>query len=331
MNPGKFNALLVKEENGNFIREITERNIDDLPDGDIIINVKYSSLNYKDALSATGNKGVTRRYPHTPGIDAAGIVVGTNNDEFTEGEEVLVTGYDLGMNTSGGFAEYIRVPADWVVKIPDNLFLKESMILGTAGLTAALALYNMQRNGLDKEGEVLVTGASGGVGSMAVAIFAGQGYKVVAGTGKTDQELYLKELGAVSVISREEMIDKNGKALLSGRWAGVVDTVGGNILSTAISSTKQWGVIAACGNAASYELHTTVFPFILRGVSLLGINTEKTPMNLREEIWEKLSVEWKPSKLNIMYEECSLEETNKKIDEILNGKVKGRILVNTGK
>jgi len=331
MNSGKFKALLVKEENGNFIREITERNINDLPEGDVIINVRYSSLNYKDALSATGNKGVTRRYPHTPGIDAAGIVVGSNSGEFTEGDEVLVTGYDLGMNTSGGLAEYIRVPADWVVKIPDKLFLKESMVLGTAGLTAALSLYYMEMNGLDKEGEVLVTGASGGVGSMAVAIFAGQGYKVIAGTGKTDQESYLRELGAVSLISREEMIDKTHRALLSGRWSGVVDTVGGSILSTAIAATKQWGVIAACGNAASFELNTTVFPFILRGVSLLGINTEKTPMSLREKLWEKLSGEWKPSKLNIMYKECSLEETNKKIDEILSGKIKGRILVNTGK
>ena len=206
---------------------------------------------------------------------------------------------------------------------------KESMILGTAGLTAALALYNMEKNGLEKEGEVLVTGASGGVGSMAVAIFAQMGYRVVAGTGKTDQESYLKELGASSIISREELFDKTGRALLSGRWSGVVDTVGGNILSTAIASTKQWGVIAACGNAASFELNTTVFPFILRGVKLLGINTEKTPMTLREELWEKLSGEWKPRKLSLMFEECSLEETNKKIDEILKGKTKGRILVNT--
>jgi acrylyl-CoA reductase (NADPH) len=331
MNPGKFKALLVKEENGKFIREITGLNIDDLPEGDVIINVRYSSLNYKDALSATGNKGVTRKYPHTPGIDAAGVVVDSKNDKFIEGDEVLVTGYDLGMNTSGGFAEYIRVPAEWVVKIPDMLFLKESMILGTAGLTAALALHNMEKNGLDKEGEVLVTGASGGVGSMTVAIFSRQGYKVVAGTGKPDQENYLKELGAVSLISREEMADKSNRALLSGRWSGVVDTVGGSILSTAIASTKQWGVVAACGNAASAELHTTVFPFILRGVSLLGINTEKTPMSLRGTMWEKLAGEWKPSKLNMMYEECSLEETNKKIDEILYGKIKGRILVNTGK
>lgn len=327
----KFKALLVKEENGKFIREITERKIEDLPEGEVLINVKYSSLNYKDALSATGNKGVTRRYPHTPGIDAAGVVVDTKSEKIFEGDEVLVTGYDLGMNTSGGFAEFIRVPADWVVKIPDMLFLKESMIFGTAGLTAALALDRMIQNDLDKEGEVLVTGASGGVGSMAVALLAGQGYKVVAGTGKSDQEEYLKQLGAVSLISREEMTDKSGKALLSGRWSGVVDTVGGNILSTAIASTKQWGVVAACGNAASVELNSTVFPFILRGVSLLGINSEKTPMAWREKMWEKLSNEWKPSTLNLMYEECSLEETNQKIDEILKGEIKGRILVNLDK
>ncbi len=328
---GKFKALLVKEENGKFVREITERRIDDLPPGDILINVQYSSLNYKDALSASGNKGVTRRYPHTPGIDAAGVIVDTKSSKFTEGDEVLVTGYDLGMNTSGGFAEFIQVPAEWVVKIPERLFIKESMILGTAGLTAALALDRMEANGLDKDGEVLVTGASGGVGSMAIALLAKQGYKVAAGTRKTDQESYLKEIGADLLISRDEMIDKTGKALLSGRWSGVVDTVGGEILSTAIASTRQWGLVAACGNAASVELHTTVFPFILRGVSLLGINSEKTPIELREKLWEKLANEWKPRNLGIMYEECSLEETNKKIDEILQGKIKGRILVNVQK
>jgi len=327
----KFKALIVKEENGKFIREITDRSIDDLPPGDILINVQYSSLNYKDALSAAGNKGVTRRYPHTPGIDAAGVVVDTKSSKFTEGDEVLVTGYDLGMNTSGGFAEFIRVPAEWVVKIPDRLFIKESMILGTAGLTAGLALDRMEENGLDKEGEVLVTGASGGVGSMATAILAKQGYKVVAGTGKTNQENYLKEIGAISLISRDEMIDKSRKAMLSGRWSGVVDNVGGEILSTAIASTKQWGVVAACGNAASVELNTTVFPFILRGISLLGINSEKTPIELREKMWEKLANEWKPQNLRVMYEECSLEETNKKIEEILQGKIKGRVLVNVQK
>ncbi|HKB86690.1 MAG TPA: YhdH/YhfP family quinone oxidoreductase, partial [Ignavibacteriaceae bacterium] len=270
-------------------------------------------------------------YPHTPGIDAAGVVVDTKSSKFTEGDEVLVTGYDLGMNTSGGFAEFIRVPAEWVVKIPDRLFIKESMILGTAGLTAGLALDRMEENGLDKEGEVLVTGASGGVGSMATAILAKQGYKVVAGTGKTNQENYLKEIGAISLISRDEMIDKSRKALLSGRWSGVVDNVGGEILSTAIASTKQWGVVAACGNAASVELNTTVFPFILRGISLLGINSEKTPIELREKMWEKLANEWKPQNLRVMYEECSLEETNKKIEEILQGKIKGRVLVNVQK
>jgi acrylyl-CoA reductase (NADPH) len=327
MNSGKFKALFVKEENGKFIREVTERNINELPEGDVLINVRYSSLNYKDALSATGNKGVTRRYPHTPGIDAAGIVVGTKSDKFTEGDEVLVTGYDLGMNTSGGFAEYIRVPSEWVVKIPDRLFLKESMILGTAGLTAALALDRMELAGINKEGEILITGASGGVGSMATAIFAKQGYRVVAGTGKKEEGGYLKEIGAASIITREEMDDRTNKALLTGRWSGVVDTVGGNILSTAIASTKQWGVVAACGNAASFELYTTVFPFILRGISLLGINSEKTPMALREKMWSKLAGEWKPDNLNIISEECSLEETNKKIDKILRGKVRGRILV----
>ena len=273
MNKG-FKALVVSEENGKFIRRVTERKIDDLSSGDVLINVKYSSLNYKDALSATGNKGVTRKYPHTPGIDAAGIVAETSSNKFREGDEVIVTGYDLGMNTSGGFAEYIRVPSDWVVKLPTGLSLKESMIYGTAGFTAGLSLCKLEQCSEEKiTGDVLVTGATGGVGSLAVAILAKQGYNVVASTGKKDKIDFLKKLGAKEVIGRDEVDDKSSKALLNRRWKAAVDTVGGNILATVIKQMDYRCSVASCGNTYSPELNTTVFPFILRGVNLLGINS----------------------------------------------------------
>lgn len=323
-----FRALIVSEVNGKFIREVTLRHIDDLPYGDILINVKYSSLNYKDALSAIGNKGVTRNYPHTPGIDAAGIVAKTSSTKFKEGDEVLVTGYDLGMNTSGGFAEYIRVPSDWVVKLPPGLTLKESMIYGTAGFTAGLSLYKLENCSEEKiTGEVLVTGASGGVGSLTVAILAKQVYQVVASTGKKDKVEFLKRIGAKEIIGREEVDDKSGKALLNRRWKAAIDTVGGNILATVIKQMDYRCSVASCGNTYSHELHTTVFPFILRGVNLLGINSAETPMNLRLKIWDKLANEWKPSCLEEIYNECSLEQLNDKIDLILQGQITGRIVI----
>ena len=323
-----FKALLVTEENGKFIRQVTDRKIDDLPSGDILINVKYSSLNYKDALSAIGNKGVTRKYPHTPGIDAAGIVAETSSTKFNEGEEVLVTGYDLGMNTSGGFAEFIRVPSDWVVKLPTGLSLKESMIYGTAGFTAGLSLYKLELCSEEKiDGEVLVTGATGGVGSLAVSLLSKNGYQVVASTGKRDKAEFLRKLGAKEIIDREIVDDKSGKSLLNRKWKAAVDTVGGNILATVLKQMDYRSSVASCGNTYSPELNTTVFPFILRGVNLLGINSAETPMNLRLKIWQKLANEWKPDCLHEIYEECSLEQLNDKIDLILQGQITGRIVV----
>lgn len=329
MSTDNFKAMIVKEDKGRYIREIGTKSVNDLPEGGMLINVKYSSLNYKDALSAIGNRGVTLRYPHTPGIDAAGIVVSSLNPSFKEGDEVIVTGYDLGMNTSGGFGQYIRVPTSWVVMLPQGLTLKESMSYGTAGFTAALALYKLESSGLTpSEEEVLVTGATGGVGSMAVALLARSGYKVIASTGKTDKEAYLKGLGASSVIHRDEVNDVSEKPLLKGRWCAVMDTVGGNILATAIKSTKQWGLIATCGLTQSYVLNTTVFPFILRGVSLLGINSEHCPMDLRVKLWNRIAREWKLQNLDMICAECSLKETDHKIDLILKGQITGRIVVN---
>jgi len=330
--PKTFKAMVVSETaEKSFSREIRERTLGDMPAGELIIEVKYSSLNYKDALSATGNKGVTRKYPHTPGIDAAGVVADSTTKLFAVGDQVTVTGFDLGMNTSGGFGQYISVPALWATKLPQGLSLKDSMSHGTAGLTAALCIIRLMASGLTKEsGEVLVTGATGGVGSIAVAILAKLGFNVVAATGKASEHDFLAKLGAKAIISREEANDTSGRPLQKPRWAGVVDTVGGNILATALKTTKYAGLVAACGNAMSHELNVNVFPFILRGVSLLGVDSVEIPMRARQMAWSKLAGEWSIDVGNLVTE-VSLEELNPKIDEILKGGVRGRVLVNLSK
>ena len=330
--PQTFKAMVVSESaEKTFSREVRERALGDLPAGELIIDVKYSSLNYKDALSATGNKGVTRKYPHTPGIDAAGVVADSTTKLFTVGDQVTVTGFDLGMNTSGGFAQYISVPALWATKLPQGLSLKDSMSHGTAGLTAALCIIRLMASGLTKEsGEVLVTGASGGVGSVVVAILAKLGFNVVAATGKASEHDFLNGLGAKAIISREEANDTSGRPLQKPRWAGVVDTVGGNILATALKTTKYGGLVAACGNAMSAELNVNVFPFILRGVSLLGVDSVEIPMRARQMAWNKLAGEWSIDVGNLVTE-VSLEELNPKIDEILKGGIRGRVLINLSK
>jgi putative YhdH/YhfP family quinone oxidoreductase len=330
--PQTFKAMVVSETaEKTFSREVRERALGDLPAGELIIDVKYSSLNYKDALSATGNKGVTKKYPHTPGIDAAGVVADSTTKLFTVGDQVTVTGFDLGMNTSGGFAQYISVPALWATKLPQGLSLKDSMSHGTAGLTAALCIIRLMASGLTKEsGEVLVTGASGGVGSVAVAILAKLGFNVVAATGKASEHDFLSGLGAKAIISREEANDTSGRPLQKPRWAGVVDTVGGNILATALKTTKYAGLVAACGNAMSAELNVNVFPFILRGVSLLGVDSVEIPMRARQMAWNKLAGEWSIDVGNLVIE-VSLEELNPKIDAILKGGIRGRVLINLSK
>jgi len=327
--PQSFKAMVVTETaEKTFVREIKQREIGDLPAGELIIEVKYSSLNYKDALSASGNKGVTRKYPHTPGIDAAGIVADSTTRAFTGGDQVIVTGFDLGMNTPGGYGRYISVPSGWAVKLPQGLSLRESMAYGTAGFTAALCVMRLSAYGLTKEqGEVLVTGATGGVGSIAVGILSKLGYEVVAATGKTDEKDFLTRLGAKSIISREEANDTSGRPLQKGRWAGVVDSVGGNILATALKSTKDGGLVAACGNAMSADLVTSVFPFILRGVSLLGVNSVDVPMRPRTMAWQKLANEWKIDLSGDLVTECGLEGLEPKITLILKGGIRGRVVV----
>jgi len=330
MEERKFKAMVVEETGqGKFERRITERTIDDLPEGDVLVKVAYSSLNYKDALSATGNKGVTRGYPHTPGIDAAGQVAESHNPDFKAGDAVIVTSYDLGMNTSGGFGQYIRVPAEWVVPLPENLTLPESMAYGTAGFTAGLSIFKMAANGVEPDqGAVLVTGASGGVGSLAVAILVQAGYQVAAVSGKAQGQNFLQGLGVQEIISREKAVDTSGRPFLKGRWAGVIDTVGGDVLATAIKSTNQHGTVTCCGNVAGPALNTTVFPFILRGVSLLGIDSQNCPMALRRQIWQKLAGEWKLDVLDRLTTEIPLDALDPYIERILKGEQKGRVVVN---
>ncbi|TYB33118.1 MAG: YhdH/YhfP family quinone oxidoreductase [Flexistipes sinusarabici] len=328
----KFKAMVISKQEDKFVREIKEKSVDELPEGDVLIKVHYSSLNFKDALSAIGNKGVTRNFPHTPGIDAAGVVQDSKDSTFKEGDEVLITGFDLGMETDGGFGQFIRVPAKWVVKLPEGLSLRESMIFGTAGFTAGLSVLALAENNTTPEdGEILVTGSTGGVGSMAIAILSQAGYDPVAVTGKKEKEDFLKELGAIGVISREEADDQSGKPMLKGVWGGAVDTVGGNILATAIKSTKYSGTVTTCGLTQSTEFTSSVFPFILRGVKLIGIDSVQLPMDRRLPVWDKLANEWKPDSLETLTNEIGLEEVSDKIDLILKGKLTGRTLINLWK
>ncbi|MHB1399996.1 MAG: YhdH/YhfP family quinone oxidoreductase [Trichloromonadaceae bacterium] len=329
MQPDTFTALIVEEiAPKTFTRRIGSRNLSDLPAGDLLVRVHYSSLNYKDALSATGNPGVSRKFPHTPGIDAAGEVVECANGAFTPGQKVIVTSYDLGMNTPGGLGEYIRVPSTWAVPLPAGLSLRESMILGTAGFTAALSVLKLVQAGVQPgDGEILVTGATGGVGSLAVAILAQAGYQVTAATGKASEAEFLRRLGASTVISRDEVVAGAERPLMKERWAGAVDVVGGPMLAAALKSTKARGAVTCCGLVGSPELPVNVFPFILRGVSLIGIDSAECPMEHRRQTWEKLAGPWKLQNLESTVTEIGLDGLEDQIGAMLKGQTRGRILV----
>jgi putative YhdH/YhfP family quinone oxidoreductase len=324
-----FKAMVaIEDKDDQFVRDIEDRHFDDLPEGDVLVKVEYSSLNYKDVLSATGNRGVTKNYPHTPGIDAAGRVVESLSKDFIAGDEVIVTSYDLGMNTSGGFGQYIRVPAEWVVKRPENLSVRESMIFGTAGFTAALSVFRLVDYGITPDrGRVVVSGATGGVGSIAVSILTKAGYEVTAVNGVVDEKDFLLEIGAKEVISIEEAIDSSGRPMLKGLWAGGIDTVGGEILATTIKSTKDGGAVTCCGNVGSHDLPLNVYPFILRGVTLMGIDSQNCPMPMRLKVWHKIADEWKLDHLELLTTEVPLEGLNQRIDLILQRKHKGRTIV----
>lgn len=329
MTDQTFDAFIVKKTaDKQYAGRVEQIRVRDLPEGEVLIRVKYSSLNYKDALSATGNKGVTRTYPHTPGIDAAGHVEESRVSGLAPGDPVIVTSYDLGMNTAGGFGQYIRVPADWVVPLPGGLTLEESMILGTAGFTAAMSVENISSIPVDA-GPVLVTGATGGVGSMAVAILARLGYAVTAVSGKQETG-FLNDLGASKIISRQTFVEDIKPPILPAKWAAVVDTVGGDILATAIKSTKAWGKVTCCGLVASPDLPLTVFPFILRGVSLHGIDSQHYPKEPRQALWKKLAHDWKPQNLAEMATRITLDQLPQAIDNMLKGRLKGRTIINMG-
>ena len=325
-----FKALLVEQpEKKVFTRNIVDRSIDDLPAGELLVRVHYSSLNFKDALSATGNPGVTRNFPHTPGIDAAGEVVSCSDGSFAAGDQVIVTSYDLGMETDGGYGEMIRVPSKWALKLPAGLSLKESMMQGTAGLTAALSVYELVQGGVKPEdGPILVTGATGGVGSLAVAILAKAGYRVTAATGKASETGYLKSIGASEVIERAAVTEGSERPMMKTLWAGVIDCVGGETLAAAIKSTKYGGVVTCCGLVGSIDLPLNVFPFILRGVRLIGIDSAECPMSHRSAVWQKLASDWKIDGLEAMVDEVGLAGLEEKIQGMLKGGLKRRALVN---
>jgi len=324
-----FKALRVEATaNNQFQQSIVERDIDSLPEHDLLVEVHYSSLNYKDALSASGNPGVTKDYPHTPGIDAAGIVVDDKSGRFTPGDSVVVCGYDLGMNTSGGLAQRIRVPAEWAVALPDNLSLRESMVIGTAGFTAALCVDKLLHMGAKPEdGTVLVSGATGGVGSFSVALLNHLGFSVCALTGKLEQSDWLVSLGAKQVIDRNTLAEPNKRPVAKPQWANAVDCVGGEILNNIIKSLQYGGSVSICGMTASPNFNASVFPFILRGVNLLGVDCVELPLLRKTENWQALSTRFKLPELNRMAETIKLEQAPEYLTRILNGHAIGRYVV----
>ena len=325
-----FRALeSAKTENGNQL-SIVEKSVDDLPEGDILIKVNFSSLNYKDALSASGAPGVTRNYPHTPGIDAAGVIVETNDSNLKEGDSVIVTGYDLGMDTAGGFGEYIRVPASWVIKLPNGLSERGSMALDTAGLTAGLSIqalddYNSNNgfNGLS----TIVTGSTGGVGSIAVMLLSKLKASVTAVTGKDTQKELLQSLGASEIVSREELAELCRTPIGKTIWDFGVDVVSGNILTLLLSSLKPGGAVACSGLVGGPSFESSIFPFILRGNALLGIDSVEIPLEKKLQVWENFASEWKLD-LTPLVKEVNLEGLENEISTILSGARVGRVLVN---
>ena len=324
----EFKALVTKEDNKAFVNSIEKKDISSLPENDTLVKVKFSSLNYKDALSASGNKGVTRNYPHTPGIDAAGIVEETSGNKFNPGDEVIVTGFDMGMNTFGGFGEYIRVPQEWLVKKPENLTLSDSMAFGTAGLTAGLCMRKLLQHGLTpKDGNVFVSGVTGGVGIISLILFKKLGFNVTAITGKKDQEDFLKSLGASQVIDRNSLDLDLISPLQKPLYSGGIDAVGGKILANLICSTSQRAAIACCGMVGGLSLDTSIFPFILRGLTLFGVDSAESLIGVKEEIWSNYASVWKLENINDNIKDISLEELPEEIDKILKGNQIGRVRI----
>lgn len=324
-----FSCLMVRrDDDRNVTCDVETISVEDLPPGEVLIEVACSSLNYKDALACQGHPGVMLKSPHVPGIDAAGQVVESTSADFKLGDEVLVTGHDLGSAHWGGYSQFVRVPAEWVVPLPKGLSLDTAMTYGTAGFTAAQSVAAIQHAGIKPEdGEIVVTGATGGVGTLSIGILAKLDYQVAAVTGKPEQEGMLRELGAQRILAREEVDDHSKKPLLRAAWAGAIDTVGGNTLATLLRSTQQRGCVTACGLVAGVELPTTVYPFILRGVSLAGIDSAHCPRKVRLEIWDRLADMWQIEGLEKFTHSIKLSEVPRKAEAMLAGETFGRILV----
>lgn len=325
-----FTAYVVDKQDDRVEGRTDSLSPEDLPAGEVTVKVAYSSLNYKDGLACTGRGGVVRNYPHVPGVDAAGTVVSSESADIEVGDRVVITGYDFGVGSFGGYAEYARVPAAWVARTPDGLSDYEAMALGTAGFTAAMCLLAMERNGAaPDQGPILVTGATGGVGSLAVDILSQQGYTVAASSGKPEQHDLLRELGASEILSRDDvnLSDPKPRPLLKSVWAGAVDAVGGSTLAYLIRTTRNGGNIALCGLVAGHDFAGTVIPFLLRGVNLLGIDSVACPMPYRQAIWERLATDLKPRHLQKLARVITLSELPQAVDDILKGKVTGRLLV----
>ncbi len=325
----KYSAYYVEEIDGAFSASISELALEKPSEGFVQIEVSFSSLNYKDALSASGNKGVTRNYPFVPGIDAAGIISDANSSNFVEGDEVLVTGYDMGMNTPGGFGEFINVPANWVVKKPSSLTSSQAMSIGTAGLTAAASVLKIQESSKKSDLPVLVSGATGGVGSIGVMLMSKLGKEVSALTGKSSSVDFLKSIGAKNVILRDDFLEGPAKPLERALFSSAIDTVGGNILSKMLSQISPHGVVACCGNVAGIEVNTSVFPFILRGITLAGIDSAESSLEFKTSIWKKFANEWKLD-LSPIIKVVTKENLQQEIDLILQGGQQGRVVLKHG-
>jgi acrylyl-CoA reductase (NADPH) len=327
MQQNRFKALVLEQQEGEVQSSIQELERSALPDGDVLVSVAYSDLNYKDGLALNGKARVVRSYPMVPGIDLAGTVEESQSASFKPGDNVIATGWGMGERHWGGYTQLERVRADWLVPVPEGMSLEQAMAIGTAGFTAMLAVMALEKHGLAHDGKVVVSGASGGVGSMAVAILAHLGYKVVASTGKSELHGYLKELGAQEIVGRDALSPSPDKPLESGRWTGAVDTVGGEILAGLLPKMAQDAGVAACGNAGGNELHTTVLPFILRGVSLLGIDSNFCPRELRLDAWNRLARELPKDAIERMIQRISLQELPDVSKQILKGQLHGRVVV----
>ncbi|MFF2289848.1 NADPH:quinone oxidoreductase family protein [Peribacillus butanolivorans] len=325
----RFDALVVDKQEDQFSVSIQELTLDDLPQGEVLIRVHYSGVNYKDSLASIPNGNIVTNYPIVPGIDLAGVVVSSENPRFKEGDEVIATSYGIGVSQSGGYSEFARVPAEWVVPLPEGLTLKEAMVIGTAGFTAALSVLRLEENNLTPDqGSVLVTGATGGVGSFAVSILSKLGYSVEASTGKESEHGYLKEIGASTIVSREDVFNGKLRALGKQKWSGAVDPVGGEPLASVLSQIQYGGSVAVSGLTAGTNLPATVFPFILRGVNLLGIDSVNCPMDTRLKVWQRLATDFKLAHLEqLIQQEITLKNLPDVLPTLLKGEARGRTIV----